>query len=506
MQIDAPTEGAVTGGNLIFFQEEHDEERGQRMSLAWYSVTSTDPPNVGRRVMIDKLPGHILLEVFNFFVNEANQIEGWHTLAHVCQTWRNIVFDSPRRLNLRLLCTARRRVRELLYIWPALPIILRDRDGPTSLVEGVDNIIAALEQNDRVCEIVLGGIPDSLLERLAGVMQKPFPALIDLELRQNDESDATVVPPDPFLGGSTPNLRTLDLYGIGIPFPQVLKLLGSSNHLVEIHLHDIPHFGYIPPNAMATGLSVQPFLETLSLEFRSPLSRPDLESRHPPPLTRVVLPFLTSLLFTGVSEYLEDLVSQIDAPVLDNVTITFYNQLIFDTPLLHHFIRRTEKLMEHKYARVVFNRHSVEIRLSPEMGTGLSQGLRLEILCTEPDWQVVSMAQVCCSLSATLQTMERLDIVSEYSPWQNDAENGQWPEFLRSFASVKDLYLSEEVALRVAPALKEFPDGILLLPMLQNLFVEGPQPPTPVQESIVYFVAKRLRLGHLLTVNLWERE
>lgn len=458
---------------------------------------------------INKLPCITLLEVFNFFVNGANRIEEWHTLVHVCRTWRNIVFDSPRRLNLRLLCTARRRVRELLYIWPALPIIIRDRDGPTSLVGGVDNIIAALEQNDRVREIVLKGVPGSLWERLAGVMQKPFPALMDLELRQNDESADALVPvlPDPlfrFLGRSGTGLRTLDL--CGFPLPPVWELLCSANRLVKLHLHDIPHFGYIPPHVMVNRLFALPKLETLSLEFRSPLSRPDPGSRWPPPLTRVVLPALTSLSFTGVSEYLEDLVSQIDAPVLDNVTIAFFNQLIFDIPQLHYFIRRTEMLMGHKYARVVFNCHSVEIRLSPEKGTNSHQWFRLEILCTESDWQVMSLAQLCGSSVLIPSTAERLDIVSEYSPWQNNAENTQWLVFLRLFASVMDLYLSEELALRVMPALQEVSADVMVLPVLQTLFVEGLQPPKTVQEAVEHFVVGRGLLGRPVRACRWEVE
>ena len=468
------------------------------------SVRSTDPPSVGR-VTINKLPYIILLEVFKLFVNEANQIEEWHTLVHVCRTWRNIVFDSPRHLDLRLLCTARRRVRELLYIWPALPIVICDRDGPTSLVEGVDNIIAALEPNDRVREIVLKGVPGSLWKKLAGVMQQPFPALIGLEIHQDDISGALVpVLPDLFLGDSAPGLRTLDLYGI--PVPPVWELLCSANRLVKLHLHDIPHFGYIPPDAMASQLSALPRLESFSLEFRSPLFRP--HSTLPWPLTHVVLPALTSLFFTGVSEYLEDFVSTIDAPVLDNVTIAFFNQLVFEIPRLHNFISRTERLVEREYARVVFTRHSVEIRVSPEIRTGSSQWLRLGILCTEPDWQVLSLTQVYRSRFTTLSTLKRLEIVSEYSPWQNNAENTQWLEFLRLFTDVKDLYLSAELALRVTPALQELP-GLQLtevLPMLQNLFVEGLQPPPSVQAAVEYFVAGRQVVGYPISVNRWEIE
>ena len=44
----------------------------------------------------------------------------------------------------------------------------------------------------------------------------------------------------------------------------------------------------------------------------------------------------------GVSEYVEDLVSPIDAPLLDYVDIIFLHRLVFDTPQLYHFISLTE--------------------------------------------------------------------------------------------------------------------------------------------------------------------
>jgi hypothetical protein len=436
-------------------------------------------------------------------VDEAERIEEWHILVHVCGRWRDVVFASPRRLNLRLLCTARKRVRELLHVWPALPIVICDRDGPTSFVEDADNIIAALEKNDRVCNIALEGVTSSVLGRVAAAMQKPFPELTGLELRSNDSDEPVPVLPDSFLAGST-RLRLLDLDGI--PFPALPVLLLSANHLVKLHLHDVPHSGYFSPQALVDSLFTSVALETLLLEFRSPLSRPIRASRSWRYLTRAVLPTLTSLCFTGVSEYLEDLVSRIDTPRLDNVTITFFNQLVFDIPLFRRFITRTEMFMEHKYAKVDFNRHSVEISFSPEMGTASSQCFRLGILCAESDWQVLSLAQVCPSFFPTLSTLKRLDIVSEYSDWQHNAENSRWLELLRPFTAVQDLYLSEELALHVTPAIQE---GLAVgqvtevLPALLNLFVEGLQPPRPVQEAIEHFVAARQLSGIPINVHRW---
>jgi F-box-like len=80
------------------------------------------------RVTIDMLPDLALLEIFDHCVDDDLVDHDWHPLVHVCQRWRNIVFASPRRLNLRLLCTARTSVKEMLDIWPPLPIAVWSGD------------------------------------------------------------------------------------------------------------------------------------------------------------------------------------------------------------------------------------------------------------------------------------------------------------------------------------------------------------------------------------------
>ena len=132
--------------------------------------------------------------------------------------WRSVVFGSPRRLNLQLHCGTWKSVREMLDIWPSLPIVIWDW-RPT---RAVHNIIAALEHNDRVTQIELGGVQSSLLDKVLAVMQVPFPALTSLQLWSKDDDQPPVVP-DSFLGGSAPRLRYLDLNRL--PFLGLPKLL-----------------------------------------------------------------------------------------------------------------------------------------------------------------------------------------------------------------------------------------------------------------------------------------
>jgi F-box-like len=98
---------------------------------------------------IDILPEDVLLEIFDFYVDPARKYDGievWCTLVHVCRKWRNVVLESPLRLNLRIRCHPTTPVREKADIWPALPIVLEQYDEVWRPEWGVVNVAAALEQ------------------------------------------------------------------------------------------------------------------------------------------------------------------------------------------------------------------------------------------------------------------------------------------------------------------------------------------------------------------------
>ena len=108
------------------------------------------------KVTIGSLPDEALIEIFGIYVKREG-VEEWIRLVHVCRGWRHIVFASPRRLDLRLLFKGKTIVREMLDIWLPLPIIIWPSNGETSesQTEIADNVIAALEHRDRVCDISL---------------------------------------------------------------------------------------------------------------------------------------------------------------------------------------------------------------------------------------------------------------------------------------------------------------------------------------------------------------
>ena len=464
--------------------------------------------DAGQVKRIDVLPDDVLLEIFDFFVNlrlrplylGKTGVEEWQLLVHVCRRWRNLVFGSPRRLDLQLYCTPE-TTGDRLNIWPALPLF---NEGDMNLSDaGTDNVIAALGQSHRVCQVFLSELAGWQLEKVLAPMQVPFPELTDLQLFSNDETPPPPVIPDSILGGSAPRLRNFTLYGI--PFPGLPNLLLSATHLVTLRLYDIPYFGYISPAAMVASLSVLSSLEVLSLEFRSPQSQQG-QSLSPP--KRSILPALDTFHFKGTTEYLEDLVSGIDTPQIKSFYITFLNQIDFDTSRLAQFIDRSPILRGHDEACLQFNNFFASVALLTQSRTII----KIRIQCEELDRQLSSVARVCKSFSPSLSTVEDLYIkrLLDFSlqVWNNDAiENTLWLPLLLQFTAVKNLYLSNEFGPGIAAALRELVGGRIteVLPSLQNIFVEELESSVPLQENIRQFVATRQLSDHPITISVWDR-
>ena len=449
---------------------------------------------------IDVLPDDVLLEIFDSYIGELREIEAWQSLVHVCRRWRSLAFASPHRLKLQLSCAPETPARDTLEVWPVLPLLVQGHIPETS---DVDDIVAVLEHRHRVCKIDLN-VPSSQFEKISAAMQEPFPQLTDMSLWSYDETAPALS--DSFLGGSAPRLRSLWLDGI--PFPGLPNLHFSST-LVSLRLLTIPHSGYISPEAMVNCLSLLTSLESLRLELQSPLSNPDLENRHLPPPPNVVLPALKNFQFKGVSEYLEALVACIDAPHLNYLFITFFNDIEFDTPELVHFIGRTPTFKAPDKARLVFLDSAVRVEF-PLQPSGYGE-LNVGVSCKELDWQLSSLAEVCALLFPPLSTSKHLYIYERQPSLpdsQDDFENTQWLDILRPFIAVKNLYVSEQFAPRIALVLQKLVGGGAseVLPKLQNIFLEEIQPSGPVHEGIGQFIDARQLSGHTITVFLWERE
>jgi hypothetical protein len=159
-------------------------------------------------------------------------------------------------------------------------------------------------------------------------------------------------------------------------------------------------------------------------------------------------------------------------------------------------------------ARVIFDASAARVELTSRP-TGY-KSLTVGVRCKELDWQISALEQICTSCLPLLSMLEDL-YISEHRTWQphwqDNIENTLWLELLHPFTGVKNLYLSEEFARRIGPALKELVEGRMteVLPTLENIFLQGLEPSGPVQEGIGQFVATRQVTSHPVAVSRWDR-
>jgi hypothetical protein len=434
-------------------------------------------------VSINALPDEVLLEIFTFTRVAALApplqpwpdlwLGTWRALVHVCRRWRNVMFSSPLRLNLRIYCTEKPYVRETLDVWPSfLPI------DAVSYNLG-DSMVAALEHRDRICELCIR-ITWPQYENLKTTMQEPFPSMTSLkfwyDFREPPLDDGSLpVLPVAFLGGSAPRLRSLTL--MGVPFPTLPQFLLSCNDLSELSLHDITDPGYISPEAMVTGLSALTRLKELYIEFdESVVSRSNRMTRCLPPVTRAILPALMIFDFKGTDEYLEDFLARIDAPQLKTFEISFFYQDTYD---IRQVVHHSRTFGSFNRAEMIFTSNSISIKLCQPEGTDPIKTFELFISdeAEESSWQVSSLAQICSQFLSLLSGVTEMEILSDpYGSGEDDFpvldDPIEWLELLRPFTDVQTLFISGDSQSDVVSSLQVLTmESVMeMLPALQNLY------------------------------------
>ena len=419
-----------------------------------------------QQVTIEVLPDDILFNVFHCYLSVTPQL--WPTLAWVCQRWRHTIFTSPLGLNLRLHCTYGTPVSKTLDCWPVLPIAVQYGGSPNldpPAPEDDDNIIAALKQSSRVRSISLT-LVSSLLEKFS-VISEPFLDLEELALLSQDNVQLTL--PSTFRWGS--RLRTLHSTRVAIPlFPQ---LLSPCHNLADLQLHEIPSIGYFSPEAFANALSMMTQLRSISLHFLSFPRRRSYLALPPMAGERIVLPTLTRLKYRGSSKYLDCFVSRVDAPILDNIDITFFYQPTMDASQLGRFIERTELQTSLDQADVVTSADDILITFTNSRAS--TTHLRLQISCKHLDWQSSCMAQICHQFSSFLSGVNDLGIFSAQSFSEYDDGDENWLEIVLPFGDVEEFHVAGGLATSILRALYSADeDNATALPALRNICVEDP--------------------------------
>ena len=407
---------------------------------------------------------------------------------------------SPLRLDLSLRCTPKSPVRETLGVWPPLPIevLLEHPDGLP-----LDNIISIFEHRDRIRKIHCLNLTYSQLERLLPMMLEPFPALTSLTLWTLWDLGATLALPNMFLGGSAPRLQSLSLRRI--QFPGLPRLLFSATDLSQLSFSGIRRANHISPEAIVTCLSGLTRLRHLTIIFELPALP---HSQHPP-LTRSIFPALKWLEFRGGIEYLEDLVARINAPQLDILHISFWNEVFFDIQQLPYFIDHTGIFRSYNHAVLTLFNTEARINLSPSKEMDSSKRLDFGVYCNPANREVLSMVYICSHLLPLPSIVEQLDIQvgsDQESTWQVVMEGTRWLELFHQFTAVRTLRISLKLQTLILPALQELTGERAMegLPALDSLYLEGYHPSGSDQQAIKPFIASRQNSDRPVTVHLWE--
>ena len=442
-----------------------------------------------QRVMIEILSDDDLLNIFHHFLHTSPQF--WHTLTHVCQKWRQIIFKSPLGLRLQLHCTYGTPILKTLGYWPPFPLVVNYgaiHRPPTP--EDEDNIMAALEHADRVRSISFTA-SSSLLNKLSTI-SKPFLGLEELVLLSKDNSKLAL--PSAFWWGH--RLRTLR--STRVAFASLPQLLSPSQNLVDIQLDEIPSVGYFSPEAFANTLCGMTQLQTLSLHFLSLPPRRKYPTLPPMPGDRVVLPVLTHFKYRGISKYLDILVARIDAPHLRDFDIRFFSQPTLDVSQLGGFITRVESWRSPLRADILSSRGAISISFTRPRDTRLG----LQISCEQLDWQLSSISQICDQFSSFISSVEALDIKT-VGPLRvpDDMDNDQWLQLFRAFDGAKYVYVPGEFVTDILHVLRLADEGHdVVLPALHRLYVRE-HTAVAIQDSVDPLISQRELSGHPVRIT-----
>ncbi|KAH9054700.1 hypothetical protein EDB87DRAFT_1425447 [Lactarius vividus] len=437
----------------------------------------------GYRVLyttIDTLNDDVLLGIFNYYrlddeINWNTRLE-WGKLSHVCRRWRRLVYGSATHLDMHILCTNGTPLVNTLVHLPPLPLVI-DYQYATATV-GAQNelgICNALQLRDRVRRVVLH-IPPSVLDQSLVLMDESFPILEHLSLSSTAEEGMILLLPKRFLA---PNLQYLTLLGISLP--KNLLFLSSTVSLITLTLTDIRAPGYFLPRHLVTQLNSLSRLEELTIGFSIPIPRPSAERELLLGLgVPVTLPALKRFTFRGVGAYLDSFVAQIRAPLLEQLSITLFNQIAFALPHLSHFTNTTDAL-KLPVAKISFERDAFSVvtgQRREQLGNE-PPSFNLRVICKQFDWQIDCAAQICSALMTMLASIEQLTFDVEgremSTEWQDDAvDSATWRELLGSFTGVRELRICHALVWELSCALRSGDVGLDpgLLPGLEVLAPE----------------------------------
>jgi len=479
-----------------------------------------------RRPFVDTLDDDSLLNIFHLYrPDHSDEDHGdrdsdghilggrewgrerwWYKLVHVCRRWRYLILASSSFLGVCLVCTRGVPVATMLAHAPPVPLIIDHLDEyHDTTADEEEGILLALQQRDRVRRIRLV-MPVVKLQKLVKAIDKEFPILEYLHV---GSPPCTV--PHPMHNTAltisetfrAPHLRHLILIDFALPMGS--QVMTTSAGLVTLSLPVVHTAGYheFCPNDFLERISLMPKLETLWINFHSPVPNSDVRGQlsHLPVTSHVTLPNLRWFGFKGASAYLEALLPWVTTPLLEKLQLRFLDEPTFSLPHLLQFIGKSETF-KCSSARLSFLKWGVSMRVYPHEGAKI-YAFQMTLGSTFLGRQISGAAQICNALRMAFSSVEDLTLEFRRSITTFELTNGtdraQCRELLRSFSNVKTLRVPQDLVGKLARSLR--PEGvespIELLPELMELAC----PPTNVvRTAFAPFINARQSAGHPVTL------
>jgi hypothetical protein len=193
-----------------------------------------------------------------------------------------------------------------------------------------------------------------------------------------------------------------------------------------------------------------------------------------------------------------------------------YGELVhLNTPQLTDFVGRAERFNVLNQAELHFDSdtlHKIDnitVKLLSQKETDNRTILQVQTDFYPSRGRFLALAQARSLFPSLTSSVEYLSFTEDESKplfCHVPVEDAWWLQLLRPFTAVKHLYLAGQPGLYVARALHELTwEGVVeVLPALQRVFLEGPQPSEDVVEAIGPFIIRRQLSGHPVTVHSWE--
>ena len=351
-----------------------------------------------------------------------------------------------------------------------IPLIINFKSHSRNPALSKKKLILALQQPDRVSSVSIDHWCLGDLE-LRRALDNTFPMLDILSL---SEDYGCRVLPDNFVA---PQLRVLHLQNITISRGSLL--LANATNLSSLRLESIPDFDYFPPEYLVECMASMPHLDNISISFlpNSPLPDTVVELPHTH-ITRVALPRLSMFIYAGISLYLENLLTRISAPFLQDFRFTTSSKEVLAVNRLSTFLSTIEN-PNIGTAVVSFSPVSVTISFHPKQPSVAPPYFVFTVLHTYDRVRAVDCAtQICNAIVPAFDAMDGLEFESDthYSLESSfSIQHTHWHAFFRLFGGVKTVWVDTTLAWELSAALHPSNGVVIqnLLPVLSQLVVFG---------------------------------